>query len=159
MLQGSSGLGLVNIQCLGRRSQVDINSLFGSVASLGNNCGGRCENAARPTSTYTSCRMLQIRLPNHANKESIPNLGRLFQKKSKQQTVGGGVEYMEIPGAEHDKLQGSITIKKELKFSGVFKKKSCGISIGLGFRPWNFPEVSHNFAEFPGVKACFLRNF
>ena len=32
---------------------------------------------------------------------------------------GGGVEYMEFPGAEHDKLQGSITIKKELKFSGV----------------------------------------
>ena len=90
MLRGSSGLGLVNIQCLGRHSQVDINSLFESVASLGNNSGGRCENAARPTSTYTSCRMLQIRLPNHANKESIPNLGRLSRKNPNSKRGGGG---------------------------------------------------------------------
>ena len=114
MLQGSSGLGLVNIQCLGRRSQVDINSLFESVASLGNNSGGRCENAARPTSTYTSCRILQIRLPNHANKESIPNLGRLFQKKSKQQTGGrrGGLSTWSFQGQSMTNCRGQLQLKK-----------------------------------------------
>ena len=68
MLHGSSGLGLVNIQFLGRRSQLDINSLFESVASLDNYSKGRCQNAATPTSPCTSCCMLQIGLPNHADK-------------------------------------------------------------------------------------------
>ena len=31
--------------------------------------------------------------------------------------------------------------------------------MGLGFRTWNFQGVSHNFAEVPGVKVSFLRNF
>ena len=28
----------------------------------------------------------------------------------------------------------------------MHKKQSCGISMGLGFRPWNFKGVSHNFS-------------
>ena len=55
------------------------------------------------------------------------------------------------------KLWGSI--KKEVEFPGVFKKKSCGNSMGLAFWPWNFQGVSHNFVEFPGVKTCFFWNF
>ena len=27
----------------------------------------------------------------------------------------------------------------------MHKKQSCGISMGLGFRPWNFKGVSHKF--------------
>ena len=51
-------------------------------------------------------------------------------------------------------------LKKKWYFQGVFKKNSYGISLGLCFWPcWNFQRVSHNFAEFPGVKACFLWNF
>ena len=45
------------------------------------------------------------------------------------------------------KFQGLI--KKEVEFPGVFNKSSCGISMGLGFWPWNFQRVSHNFAGFP----------
>ena len=44
------------------------------------------------------------------------------------------------------KFQGSI--KKEVEFSGVFTKNSCGSSMGLGFG------LLRIFAEFPGVKAC-----
>ena len=51
------------------------------------------------------------------------------------------------------KFQGSI--KKEVEIPGVFKKNSCRISMGLGFWPWNFQEVSHKFAEFLVTKACF----
>ena len=32
-------------------------------------------------------------------------------------------------------------IKNEVEFPVVMKKKSCGISRGLGFWPWNFPVV------------------
>ena len=37
--------------------------------------------------------------------------------------------------------------------------KPHGISMGLGFWPWNFPQqgLSHNFAEFAWMKACFIR--
>ena len=28
----------------------------------------------------------------------------------------------------------------------------------LGFWPWNFQGVAHNFAEFPGAKACFQKS-
>ena len=50
-------------------------------------------------------------------------------------------------------------LKKEVKFPGVLKKNWCTISMGPGFWPWNFQEVPHNFAEFPGVKVCFLWKF
>ena len=51
------------------------------------------------------------------------------------------------------------SIKKEVEFPGVFKKNPSGISMDLGFWCWNFESVSHSFAEFPGVKACFCWNF
>ena len=42
----------------------------------------------------------------------------------------------------------------------------CEIFMGLGFWPWgvtqfphNFQGVSHNFAEFPELKVCFLWDF
>ena len=68
----------------------------------------------------------------------------------------GGVEDMEFPGVLKTFL-GSI--KKEVKFPGVLKKNSSGISMGLGFWSWNFQGVSHNFAEIPWAKVCFLLNF
>ena len=37
------------------------------------------------------------------------------------------------------KFQGSIKIKKEVKFPEVIKKKSCGISMGLGFLAMELP--------------------
>ena len=46
------------------------------------------------------------------------------------------------------------SIKKEVEFPGVYKKNL--ISMCLGFWPWNFEGVSHNFTEFPEMKACFL---
>ena len=76
--------------------------------------------------------------------------------------MGGeaGDEDMEFPGVlkkEHVKIPG-VNLKR-LEFPGVIKKKSCRISMGLGFWRWNFQVVSHNFADFPRVKLCFLQNF
>ena len=52
------------------------------------------------------------------------------------------------------------SIKKEKEFPRGIKKKSCGISMVLGFWCWNFQGVPHQFAEFPRVmKFCFLQNF
>ena len=31
-----------------------------------------------------------------------------------------------------------VSIKKEVEFQWVLKKNSCGLSIGIGFLPWNF---------------------
>ena len=50
-------------------------------------------------------------------------------------------------------------IKREMEFPGVFKKRSCGIFMGLGFSCWNIQGVSHNFAEFPARGENFLQNF
>ena len=63
------------------------------------------------------------------------------------------------------KFQGSVQM--DVEFPGVFKKNSCSISLlqGLHFWIWNFQGIiwysvtlSGNFAEFPGVRACFLCN-
>ena len=48
--------------------------------------------------------------------------------------------------------------KKKWNFQECTRKNHI-VSRGLGFWTWNFRGVSHNFAEFPGVKACFLWNF
>ena len=37
----------------------------------------------------------------------------------------------------------------------MMEKKLCEISIGLGFQPWNFQTMSHNFVDYPVVKASF----
>ena len=40
------------------------------------------------------------------------------------------------------------------------KKKSCEISRGLGFWPWNFRGINvHDFTKFLGVEFCFTWNF
>ena len=51
------------------------------------------------------------------------------------------------------KFQGSI--KEKVEFTAVIKKNSGGISIGLGFLPWDFQRVSHNFVENPLVHEIF----
>ena len=54
------------------------------------------------------------------------------------------------------------SIKKEVEFPRVFKKNPCGISMGLGFWPWNFQSkgVSNNFVKFPPmVKLVFSPEF
>ena len=42
-----------------------------------------------------------------------------------------------------------------MELLGVMEKKLCEISMGLGFQPWNFQAMSHNFVDFPVVKASF----
>ena len=39
---------------------------------------------------------------------------------------------------------------QEKEFTGVIKKKSCGIFTGLGCRSWNFQWVQYNFWKFRG---------
>ena len=40
------------------------------------------------------------------------------------------------------------------------RSRPWGLEYALqGVLSWNFQEVSYKFAEFPGVKACFLWNF
>ena len=76
----------------------------------------------------------------------------LFQEKFWH----GQVKDMEFPGVlkkEHAEIPG-INLKRKVISRGVQEK--LWISIGFGFWSWNFQRVSHNFAEFPGVKACFL---
>ena len=51
------------------------------------------------------------------------------------------------------KFQGSI--EKEVEFLGVFKKNS----MASWFLTLGISSVTHNFAEFPWMKACFPRNF
>ena len=61
-------------------------------------------------------------------------------------------------------IEGGVSKKEDVEISGlkwkkvefleVLKKKLSGISMGLGFWPWKFYGVSHNFAEFPMVKNC-----
>ena len=61
----------------------------------------------------------------------------LFEKKSKQ-----GVEDMEFLGVlnkQNVEIPGSeVNTQDEVEFPGVIQKKSCGISMGLGFWPWKF---------------------
>lgn len=54
------------------------------------------------------------------------------------------------------KLKGLI--KKEVKFPGVIKKKSCRISMSFGIWSSNFQGMKHNFAKFLGVKPCFVQS-
>ena len=61
------------------------------------------------------------------------------------------VEDMKIPGVLK-KEHVEITIQKEVELSAAIKKKSCEISIGLGFPPWNFQGVPHNFVEYSEAK-------
>ena len=46
--------------------------------------------------------------------------------------------------------------KKE--FTGVIKKKSCGISTSLGYRPWNFKGFNTSFGN-PRGEASFCVEF
>ena len=47
----------------------------------------------------------------------------------------GGVQDIEFPGVKNRMWKFQVSIKKEVEFPGVFKKTSCGISMGLGFWP------------------------
>ena len=67
------------------------------------------------------------------------------------------VEYLwwEIDSYSNNIQKTTTTRKKQIEI-----ENSCGISMGLGFWPWNFQRVLHNLAEFPGVlKAYFFQNF
>ena len=45
-------------------------------------------------------------------------------------------------------------------FTGVIKRKSCGISMSLGYRTWNFQGVYiTQVLEIPGVKLHLVQNF
>ena len=66
----------------------------------------------------------------------------VFRKKSKQGTGGRGLGYGISRGTEKKAYGNSRgSIKKEVKFSGVIKEKSCGMFTGLGFWSWNFQGV------------------
>ena len=77
-----------------------------------------------------------------------------------QKIQTGGIEDLEFSGILKSMWKSQGSIKKEVKFPGVCKENLCGIgSMGLSFSTWNFQRMSHNFAEFPEVKACFLWDF
>ena len=72
---------------------------------------------------------------------------------------------MEFPGNIEARKCGNSKgkLKKKQKFQGVpVNKNSCGISWGLFDGVLIFElgisKGCHNFAEFPGVKVCFLLN-
>ena len=80
----------------------------------------------------------------------------LFQKKSKQR----GFRAWSFQGYWRKnmwKLQGSIKI--EVEFPEVIKKKPCEISMGLGFWPWNFQEVSQFCKIMSRGKSLFSLEF
>ena len=70
---------------------------------------------------------------------------------------GGGVEGIEFPYVLRKEHVEIPQVKKEVGFSAVIEKKSCGISIGFGILPWNLQGVPHNFVEYPKAKFCFSR--
>ena len=59
-----------------------------------------------------------------------------------------GVEGKEFPGVYIEERAFGNPGGEEgsgISRAGLFKKNSCGISMGLGFWPWNFQEgMSHN---------------
>ena len=58
---------------------------------------------------------------------------------------------------EHVKIPDQGSIKKEVEFPGVFKRNSCESSACMhGMGPWFLIQCHNNFAEFSGVKPCFL---
>ena len=97
---------------------------------------------------------LLIHLWKHYKNDKFPELylKELFQKKYKQ--GGGGVDDMEFPGVLKEEH-----INKEAEFWGMHKKNSCGISMGLGFWPYNFHGVSHNFFRSSSGESLFTPEF
>ena len=92
---------------------------------------------------------------------AIVSYNGLFQKKKSKQ---GGLRKWIFQGYWRKniwKLQGSI--KKRSAISIGVQRKLMWNFHGFWFLTLEFPSqshgVSHNFAEFSGVKACFLRNF
>ena len=75
----------------------------------------------------------------------------LFQKKSKQ----GELRIWNFQGYLNSMGDFQRLIKNKVEFTRLTKKRSCGISRGLCFWPWNFQGISHNFVEYPGVELCF----
>ena len=65
----------------------------------------------------------------------------------------GEVEDMEFPGVLKKEQMWKFLglIKKEVEFPGLFMQNFHE----FWFLTWNFQGLSHNFAEFPGVKAFF----
>ena len=64
---------------------------------------------------------------------------------------------MKLPGVLKNKMwkfQGP-----RIEFTGVIKKKSCGISMSLGYWILSFQEDEAQFWEIPGVKLHFICNF
>ena len=51
-----------------------------------------------------------------------------------------------------------ILESKEKEFTGVIKKKSCGIFTSLGYRPWNFKGCITSFGNSSG-EASFCLEF
>ena len=80
--------------------------------------------------------------------------GLFISRKNPSTDDRGGWEhrFLDILKKEHLQIPGINTIQ------GVFMKHSWNFRWWCCFRLWNFYQqgVSHNFAEFAGVKACFL---
>ena len=85
--------------------------------------------------------------------EKVPLIW-LFQKKIQT----WGLRTCNFKGYSRKSMfQGSI--KKEVEFPGLFKENSRGVSIGLGFWPWNLQVVSQNSVwSFSGIAQLNLRN-
>ena len=66
-------------------------------------------------------------------------------------------EDMEFPGVLKSIWKFQVSNKKECNFH-LIKKKSCRISMGLGFWSWNSQELQYNFMEFPEAKLFFLES-
>ena len=76
---------------------------------------------------------------------------RAIKEKNPNRGVGWGHG---ISGGIEERTCGNSRgqLKKKWNFQGCTRTNHV-ISMGLGFLPWNFQEVSHNFAEFPEVKG------
>ena len=77
----------------------------------------------------------------------------------KIQTSDGGIEDMEFPGVMKEHIEISEVNQKRSGISGgVLEILMLNFHGSWCFWSWNFQqEESHNFAEFPGVNACFVR--
>lgn len=91
--------------------------MFESVASLGDNREGRCENAARPTSTCTPCCMLQTGSPiMQTNKAYLKN------PNSKQGWGWGHGFPRGIEERACGNSKGQLQLKKIWDFHGCSRK-------------------------------------
>ena len=115
---------------------------------------GRIKSAPIPSSKWQKnfevCSSKQLIFP------------KMCYSRRKKQTNGGGTWHFHPELLKKQNVvYGTYTPQeKEEEFPGAFKIEQLRVEfLWSWFLTLEFPTVSHSFADFAGVKVCFLQNF